>query len=240
MTAVEKAMRWDGMGGIGVLALCASCAIRDSQSVDEAPAPARASADSTEEIARFLRAGDTLQLSKWADLDGDSDNDAIAVASPASTFAPRTLLILSRRPDATLERVVDNPRAVPPATAGGMLGDPLRDVEAHGNGFTLHLEGGSRELWSRSYRFGFSNTADTWLLESVTDKVLDRHDGVSNQTRKDPKDFGTVRVDQFDIDEIPRHPRQGCGAGGHAGQAGWRNTQPRERRNPPPLIPCMN
>ena len=196
-------MQWRALSGMGVLALCASCAIRESLPVDEARVPAKTGAESTEEIARFLSPGHALQLSQRADLDGDGDIDAIAVASPALTSAPRTLLILRRRADGTLERVVDNPHAVPPATAGGMLGDPLRDIEAQGAGFTLQLEGGSRELWSRSYRFAFSDVADTWLLESVTEKMLDRHDGTSTQTRRDVKDFGAVRVDQFDVDEIP-------------------------------------
>ena len=196
-------MQWKALSGMVVLALCASCAIRESLPVDEARVPAKTGAESTEEIARFLSPGHALQLSQRADLDGDGDIDAIAVASPALTSAPRTLLILRRRADGAFERVVDNPRAVPPATAGGMLGDPLRDIEAQGAGFTLQLEGGSRELWSRSYHFGFSDVADTWLLESVTEKILDRHDGTFTQTRRDVKDFGAVRVDQFDVDEVP-------------------------------------
>lgn len=195
-------MHWKALSGIGVLAACASCAIREIQPVDEARVPAKAGVESAEEIARFLRVGRAVQLSRWADLDGDGDTDAIAVAAPASTSATRTLLILRRRPDGMLERVADNPRAVPSATAGGMFGDPLRDIETHRNGFALHLEGGSRELWSRTYRFGFDRASDTWLLTNVTSNTLDRLDGTSSERSLTRNDFGAVTVLDFDPDNI--------------------------------------
>lgn len=194
----RKAATW-----IFAISLCAGCATGEPRPMGREGISGDAKVESAAEIAPFLRPGHVVQLSRWADLDGDGDTDAIAVAAPASTSATRTLLILRRRPDGTLERVADNPRAVPSATAGGMFGDPLRDIETHRNGFALHLEGGSRELWSRTYRFGFSDEVRTWLLESVTERVLDRHEGVPSQTQTGTEDFGTVRVDEFDVTEIP-------------------------------------
>lgn len=195
-------MQWKATIGVGALGLLMSCATHGLPPAMDVRESANESVEASGDITRFLRPGHTLRLSRWADLDGDGDTDVVAVASPASTFAHRTLLILRREPDGALERVVENPRAVPPTSAGGMLGDPLQDLEAQRSGFTLRLEGGSRELWSRSLRFEFSSAADTWLLKTVTEKVLDRHDGVATEIRQDAKDFGTVRADEFDIEEI--------------------------------------
>src|SRR3546814_7657510 len=86
-------------------------------------------------------------------------------------------MILRGAADGSFEQVVSNPDAILCPSCGGMMGDPLSEVEVHPGGFVLAFEGGSRELWSRTYGFAYSQARDGWYLERVDMKVLDRIDG---------------------------------------------------------------
>src|SRR3546814_14975135 len=73
-----------------------------------------------------------------------------------------------------------------------MMGDPLSEVEVHPGGFVLAFEGGSRELWSRTYGFAYSQARDGWYLERVDMKVLDRIDGRGEDKSATGEQIGVV------------------------------------------------
>jgi hypothetical protein len=188
---------------VASLVCCSACAIADISQPEKASTPDSPRPGTQASVEPHIPAGYVAQLVRWADLDADGDTDAAVVARPASDLAPRMLLILGRRPDGSFDRLVASANAVPPVAGGGMLGDPLRGIDTRTGGFTLRLEGGSRELWSRAYRFDFSRTARTWLLSELAEKVADRNNGVAKETRKTHRDFGNVPIQQFDVLEIP-------------------------------------
>lgn len=78
------------------------------------------------------------------------------------------------------------------------MGDPLSDMSIHAGGFELAFEGGSRELWSRTYSFAYSKTEDDWHLERIDIKVLDRIDGREEESHSTRETFGVVSIKEFD------------------------------------------
>src|SRR3546814_17138735 len=103
-------------------------------------------------------------------------------------------MILRGAADGSFEQVVGNPDAILCQSCGGMMGDPLSEVEVHPGGFVLAFEGGSRELWSRTYGFAYSQAKDGWYLERVAMKVLARLDG-----RGDGKRAHSAQIGRFTI-----------------------------------------
>lgn len=188
---------------VALLLCCSACATAETSQPEKAGTRNAPGVETQGGIEPHVPAGYVAQLVRWADLDADGDTDAAVVAWPASDLTPRMLLILGRRSDGSFERLVANANAVPPVAGGGMLGDPLRGIDTRTGGFTLRLEGGSRELWSRAYRFDFSREARTWLLSELTENVVDRNDGVAKETRETHRDFGNVPIQQFDVLESP-------------------------------------
>src|SRR3546814_20035428 len=86
-------------------------------------------------------------------------------------------MILRGAADGSFEQVVSNPDAILCPSCGGMMGDTLYEVEVHPGGIELAIEGGSRELRSRTYGFAYSQARDGWYTERADRTVLYRIDG---------------------------------------------------------------
>lgn len=161
------------------------------------------------EIAALVPAGTSVRLRQHGDLDGDGDEDVLLVLQTRGDgehrFEPRALSIVRRTADGRLEKAVENPMAILCETCGGMAGDPLQGVRIEAGGFSLRFEGGSRELWSREYRFVYSKAAGTWLLSEAEDSAFDRADGRSEGGQLGPRDFGTIAIEHFDPEALPKH-----------------------------------
>lgn len=177
------------------------------------PAPTAASgkastslltATNVAEWKSLLPVGATLVASANGDLDSDGDEDALVVYAPSPTRdeAPRTLLVLLRDPGGVLRPALTNPKAILCSSCGGMMGDPLRPIRIDHGGFTLHFEGGSRELWSSEFRFENVKVGG-WRLAEIQDKAFDRMGGSSAEKRLGPKDVGPVMLDAFDAEDFP-------------------------------------
>lgn len=180
----------------GMLAL-ASCATTDAPTAGVAPLPVPAAGD----VTRFVPADMTLHSSHPADLDRDGDEDlllVLAARGPAAGRSPRGVMVLVRAADGAFRVVSRNDAAIPCATCGGMMGDPLAAVSASEGGFELRFEGGSRELWSSVFHFEYDPGASTWVLANVERRMLDRATGESRTKRADASVFGRVTFDRFD------------------------------------------
>lgn len=152
------------------------------------------------DITRFVPNDTMVRMVKRGDLDGDGDQDVLLVLEKKAQAesAPRTLLILQSTAGDSLEKVVENPNAILCPSCGGTMGDPLSDMSIHAGGFELAFEGGSRELWSRTYSFAYSKTEDDWHLERIDIKVLDRIDGREEESHSTRETFGVVSIKEFD------------------------------------------
>lgn len=169
---------------------------RIDASAGASPPPQRVDTD----IARFIPDDTTISMEKRGDLDGDGDQDVLLAlqkkAQAEST--PRALVILRGAADGSFEKVIENPDAILCQSCGGMMGDPLSGIEIHAGGFALAFEGGSRELWSRTYSFAYSETADDWHLERIDRKMLDRIDGHQKESHATREQIGAVSIKDFD------------------------------------------
>lgn len=159
------------------------------------------------ELTAFVPDPAGIRLERRGDLDGDGDDDVLLVlvaqAGPDARFDPRTLLVLLRGADGKLAKAVDNPKAIPCEHCGGMMGDPLQDIMIDKGGFTLRLEGGSRELWTQAFRFDYSRKDAMWMLASIDEEGADRGTGTTSRKRESPEKFGQVRLDDFMAEEYP-------------------------------------
>lgn len=206
-------MRWKvtlPLAAIVATTACASMARDTGQQGPGASAVAGELAGS--ELAAFT--DDAFYVRTWRseDLDGDGDRDVVAILEEKTKGAdrPRTLLVLRRSADGRLERTVENRNAIPPASHGGTLGDPLRELVAHKGGFALIFEGGSRELWSRRYAFDYVPARKTWMLTTLHTRVLDRHEGDAREKQFGVRDFGNVSVSEFDPQSLPDAAQNGA------------------------------
>ena len=158
-------------------------------------------------LASFVSDPSRIRMERRGDLDGDGDEDVLLVLAPPpgadARFDPRTLLVLLRGADGKLAKAVDNPEAIPCERCGGMIGDPLQDISIGKSGFTLRLEGGSRELWSQTFRFDYSRKDAMWMLVSIEEGGADRATGNAAGKRRSVEDFGEIPLDRFSIDEFP-------------------------------------
>jgi len=140
------------------------------------------------------------------DLDGDGDEDLLLVLTmqggPELSFEPRTLMVLRQNPQGKLEKAVQNPSAILCQSCGGMMGEPLQGIKISAGEFSLRFEGGSRELWSREYRFVYSVQAQTWLLSEFESGALDKATEESGSNRLTPKDFGSIPIERFNPAEL--------------------------------------
>lgn len=158
-------------------------------------------------LTPFVRDSSRIRMERRGDLDGDGDEDVLLVLAPRpgadTRFDTRTLLVLLRGTDGRLAKAVENPDAIPCERCGGMMGDPLRDIAIGNGGFTLRLEGGSRELWSQTFRFEYSRKDAMWVLVSIEQGAADRATGNTASKLRSVKDFGAIRLDRFSIEEFP-------------------------------------
>ena len=164
-------------------------------------APQSASEENSgSDISAFVPEGSVVRLERRADLDADGDIDVLlALENPrADESAPRSLVLLRRAGSGALEKTVDNPDAILCRSCGGTMGDPLADISVKAGEFSLRFEGGSRELWSREYRFVYSSKADDWLLKGVVNSTLDRIDGEQQQNTATRNDIDAVSIRTFD------------------------------------------
>ena len=168
----------------------------DASQVAPPPTPQGIGAD----IARFVSNGVVVRMEKRGDLDGDGDLDVLLVLQKKASAesAPRTLMILRGAANGSFEKVIENPNAILCQSCGGMMGDPLSDVKIRADEFALIFEGGSRELWSRTYSFAYSKTDGDWNLERIDMKVLDRIDGRKEESHATREQIGAVSIEDFD------------------------------------------
>lgn len=159
------------------------------------------------DVAGFVPAGHTLVMRRDGDLDGNGTLDALIVIASASgehqALAPRGLLVLRRDGDGSLHRAAVAPQAIPCERCGGMLGDPLREIVPRTGGFSIQLEGGSRELWSQEFTFRHAPGEGTWRLVQVASAVLDRRDGASKRQTLEAAAIGHITLEHFDPAEFP-------------------------------------
>lgn len=160
------------------------------------------------DIAPFVPDDATVRLEKRGDLDGDGDQDVLLVLQndAQAESAPRSLVILRGTADGSFEKSVENPNAILCLSCGGMMGDPLSDVAIQGSGFALVFEGGSRELWSRTYSFAYSEAEDDWYLGLVETGALDRIEGSQEKNRVTREQVGVVSIKDFDAALMAQDP----------------------------------
>lgn len=168
---------------------------------DDAPdAPSASPRAIDTDIAPFVPDDATVRLEKRGHLDGDGDQDVLLVLQNdvQAESTPRSLLILRGTADGSFEKSVENPDAILCLSCGGTMGDPLSQVAIQDSGFALVFEGGSRELWSRTYSFAYSKADDDWYLDHVETGVLDRIEGSHEESRVTRDQIGVVSIKNFD------------------------------------------
>ncbi len=160
------------------------------------------------DVTGFVPDDTIVRMEKRGDLDGDGDQDVLLVlrSKGQAESAPRTLMILRGTTDGSFEKVMENRNAILCQSCGGMMEDPLSDIEIHSDGFTVTFEGGSRELWSRTYSFAYSETEDDWHLDRIDGKMLDRIDGNQDESHATREQIGAISIRDFDAALMARDP----------------------------------
>ncbi len=153
-------------------------------------------------MSRLVPADLVIHSEYRGDLDADGDDDLLVVLANADASRRksdlRTLMIFQRDSQGKLEKSVQNDRAIPCESCGGMMGDPLQGVKSTADGFLLRFEGGSRELWSEEYRFSYSDDAGTWLLREFESAAFDKFTEAPGSSVVGPDEFGRVPIEKFD------------------------------------------
>lgn len=147
---------------------------------------------------------------KAGDIDGDGKPDALLVLDPPTNGSgklgegpSRTVLLLTRNASGQLEKAAQNDKLVPCAQCGGIAGDPYSYTQVGKSQFTVVTEGGSRQHWSNEYTFAYAQAQNGWLLHEVKREVTDQETGKHKVLDLTPKDFGTVRFQDFDPTTLP-------------------------------------
>lgn len=194
-------MRLHGMGVFAVLALTACTAAVDAPPAGTPPAGgAHEPPTSAAPTDRQLLADREVSSTYTGDLDLDGEPDRLVVTTPvppADSSAPRGIAILVRRGTGS-QIAARNDRAIPCPICGGGMGDPLAGIDLMPGSFVLRFEGGSRELWSATYRFEYEASAARWMLKSVDRKVLDRATGATRSAHASTGEIGRLDFTDFD------------------------------------------
>ncbi|WP_231118164.1 hypothetical protein [Lysobacter silvisoli] len=163
-----------------------------------------------DDLSRFIPAGSKRLALQRTDLDGDGREDALLIVDPPSAAdaklgegAPRSVLVLIRDADGRLQAARRSDKLVPCARCGGIAGDPFGYLRVHPGGFTVLLEGGSRERWSDEFVFDYSAPQQDWLLAKAVRSVVDTETGQDKRIELRVDDFGEVRFEAFDRDRLP-------------------------------------
>src|SRR3546814_16758764 len=88
--------------------------------------------DWSSDVCSFDLSDAVVRVQKRSDLDGDGRQDVLLVLQKqGAESSPRALMILRGAADGSFEQVVSNPDAILCPSCGGMMGDPLSEVEVH-------------------------------------------------------------------------------------------------------------
>src|SRR3546814_15798848 len=97
--------------------------------------------DWSSDVCSFDLSDAVVRVQKRSDLDGDGRQDVLLVLQKqGAESSPRALMILRGAADGSFEQVVSNPDAILCPSCGGIMGDPLSEVEEIGR-----ASGGERE-----------------------------------------------------------------------------------------------
>lgn len=161
-------------------------------------------------VLPFVESGSRVLALEDGDLNGDGLRDVLLVlerqpervAVDPVEDGQRSLLILLRRSDGSLDLAKRNDRVILCASCGGIFGDPFVAVKAGNRGFTIFHYGGSNWRWSTEYRFQHSRRDDTWQLTRVREESYHtaHPDRVERKTYQPPRDFGKIDIADFDPD----------------------------------------
>jgi len=115
-----------------------------------------------------------------SDLNGDGIKDIALINESLAPVAegdaaPRMLVIILLDKDNKAVYTTYSQYAILLANEGGMMGDPLQDMEVMSNCLVLRFFGGSREKWSQNYVFQYIK--DGFYLIALTTMVFDSYDG---------------------------------------------------------------
>jgi hypothetical protein len=177
--------------------------------VSPASTPVASQGKPMDDLKAFV-GNNRLLDAKADDIDGDGKPDALLVLDPPTNGSgklgegpSRTVLLLTRNASGQLEKAAQNDKLVPCTQCGGIAGDPYSYTQMGKGQFTVVTEGGSREHWSNEYSFAYAQAQGAWLLHEVKREVTDQETGKHKVLDLTPKDFGTVRFQDFDPTTLP-------------------------------------
>lgn len=181
----------------------------DAADTGKTTPPAASKESSVNELQSHIPSGSKLLDSKIGDLDGDGRSDALLVVDhpeagrESKGGRARTVLVLVRDAGGRLQESAYNDKIVPCAKCGGLLGDPFGYARIDKNGFTVLIEGGSRQRWSSEYVFVYSIQSKDWLLQRVERGAYDQISEENVSRTFTPEDFGQIAFSDFDPATIP-------------------------------------
>jgi hypothetical protein len=163
------------------------------------------------ELNAFVEGNSKVLSSQQGDLGGNGQQGVVLVLDHPGTGSemlgegtPRSILLLTLDSAGKLQKAKQNDRIVPCAQCGGMAGDPFGYARVDKGGFTVLIEGGSRERWSDEYAFKYSAEQQDWLLDKAVRAVTDTETGEEKHIELTSKDFGTIRFEEFDPETLSK------------------------------------
>lgn len=164
-----------------------------------------------EQLESFVEGSMKILDSQQGDLKGNGGQGAVLVLDHPTTGngklgegEPRTVLLVIRDSAGELKKVGKNDRLIPCAQCGGMAGDPFGYVQVGEGQFTVLVEGGSRERWSKEYTFKYSAEQQGWLLDKTVQTVTDTETGEEKRIELTSKEFGAIHFEEFDPKTLPK------------------------------------
>lgn len=161
------------------------------------------------EMARLVPEGFHVQGMYQGDLDANGMDDYVmlvarqdedSLADATNHPVHRDLLLVVARPDGTFVVASRSSRAVYCTRCGGIMGDPLEEIQVDSGSFTIQQYGGAALRWSRTTRFAFDSGRADWFLafDSTESFPIAQPDDASRHTAT-PVEFGLVRFSDFDV-----------------------------------------